>query len=529
MKVFNLFSNNIEKCILFLFLISLVFCMSSCTKHDMLESRTSIVDNILSKDQLKMQFGYAFAKVLAEDSDVREIVKEEALKKIDYDYDVLYMLIKDRKNHAGNTIEDLVLRYISTDSLSIIIDMLPNLTIFVPELPENVFSAQVWDAFNVIPKVAVRLDSSNDVPILDELGNKRVLCSSEIPAFPVVVIKENERMLLNMSSHTRTFSDKALNNNALMFIDSAFDNMSMKTRISRDRRSAIGSTIGKTMDSRFAKLKEAYEKYPIGTGWQRDYIYYDISSTKPNGPFNYQYKEFLWGFEMTGDVLGAIRKISDQTGDPQYNGNVRGKHGDKLVVEGNGWTDGEFEFKVKVYVASKTGVGNEFVTYFRVKASKLFWVTGTRKGDVYTIYSAKNAKVLFETPIPLFSWNLEDYSSTIKIAIEEVDAVETITQTNTTTSEFATNFGFDATFGEGVKLGAKYGVSAKTTKTVTYQVSTTKGNDELGEVIVNFGDEILKDTTVLGSPKAYHPYYLNLSPQYYTGWYRLYIAPGPIN
>ena len=507
------------------------FCVLSCGKVDLMSDNLNEREmTYISKDQLKMQFGSAFAKVLAEDKEVREIVKEEALKQIDYDYDVLYLMIKDRKNKMGNTVEQLLLKYIPEASLSIIVDMIPNLTIFIPELPENTFSAETWDISSVIPKVAVRLFSSNKVPIWSILGKERILAPNEIPAFPVVVIKENERVVTDTSLKTRQILDNRLH--GLVFLDSSFDNLSTNgrmivTRSSPYERPPHGA---RTMDPRFAKVKEAYEKVPKGTGWQRDYIYYNISSSNPNGPFQYQYKEFLWGFEMNGDVVGAINKISDQAGEPQYYGNVTGTTiGGAIRVEGSGWTDGEFEFKVKVYVASKTAVGNEFVTYFRIKATDLFDITAARNGDVYTVHSARNKRVLFAEPIPLFSWNLDNYSSTIKIAIEEVDNAETIVQTSSTTSEFATNFGFDATFGEVVKLGGKFGASAKVNKTITYQVSTTKGNDELGEVIINFGDDILVNTTSIGTPSGGNYFYLNMTPQYYTGWYRLFISPGAIN
>ncbi|WP_444106958.1 hypothetical protein [Bacteroides sp.] len=517
------------KFIVSLLLSASAFCLSSCEQADLVNDNLDNGDvTFVSKDQLKMKFGSAFAKVLAEDKEAREIVKEEALKQIDYDYDVLYLMIKDRKNKMGNTLEQLLLKYIPQDSLSIIVDMIPNLTIFVPELPENTFSAETWNISNMIPKVAVRLTSSSEIPIWSVLGKERILAPNEIPAFPVVVIKENERIIASSSSNTRQVLDNRLN--GLAFLDSSFDNLSTNDKMivtrSTYERYHQGSS---TMDPRFTKVKEAYEKVPKGTGWQRDYIYYNISSSNPNGPFQYQCKEFLWGFEMNGDVVGAINKISDQAGDPQYYGNVTGIIMGKIRVVGSGWVDGEFEFKVKVYVASKTAVGNEFVTYFRIKATDLFDITAARNGDVYTVYSAKNKRVLFADPIPLFSWNLDNYSSTIKIALEEVDNTETIVQTSSTTSEFATNFGFDATFGEVVKLGGKFGASAKVNKTVTYQVSTTKGNDELGEVIINFGDDILVDDTSMGTPLNGKYFYLNMSPQYYTGWYRLFISPGSIN
>ena len=55
----------------------------------------------------------------------------------------------------------------------------------------------------MIPKVAVRLFSSNKVPIWSILGKERILAPNEIPAFPVVVIKENERVVTDTSLKTR--------------------------------------------------------------------------------------------------------------------------------------------------------------------------------------------------------------------------------------------------------------------------------------------------------------------------------------
>lgn len=503
----------------------------ACNEGDLMDwpNNSTKYNNITDKDLLKTKFGYALAKVLAEDKDVRKIIRNEALKKINYDYDVLYAMIKNKKNHGGETVEELLLKYISKDSLSIITNQLPTLTIFVPELPENAFSAEKWDILNTIPKVAIRLSSPINTPILDNLGNKRILLANEIPLFPVVVIKENERITASKAALTRAVTNNELERNGFTFLDTSFNNLSTKLQTKN-------SATRLTVNNNFDKLKEAYNKYPNGTGWQRDYIYYNISSETPNGPFNYSYKEYIWGFEMVGDVQGAINKISDQSGDPQFKGNIISESGGKIRVSGSGWTDGEFEFQVKAYVASKTAVGNELTTFFRIKGTDLFDVKGYRNGDVIKVRSGENKKVLFQEPIPFFSWNLEDYSSTIKISIEEVDANETIKNTISSTNDFATNFSFDKTIGKTLKLGAQFGGSTKDSRTVTFERTTTLGNDELGEIVVNFGDIVLVDATnVIRSwtPPRHRPTssisYPNFSPQYYTGWYRLYIAPGPIN
>lgn len=39
---------------------------------------------------------------------VRKLIKEEAIKQFDYDYDVLYMLVKDKKLSGGGTLEEFL-------------------------------------------------------------------------------------------------------------------------------------------------------------------------------------------------------------------------------------------------------------------------------------------------------------------------------------------------------------------------------------------------------------------------------------
>lgn len=548
MNVSIFFKSTCKYILLACLLSSVCWSMSSCDDNYLsndyqTERRKSIQNVNVTKDHFKAKFGYALAKVLVEDQGIRQIIKEEALKKIDYDYDVLYSMIKNSKSKTGRTLEELLLKYIPSDSLSMITELLPTLTIFVPQLPENIFSAETWDSSNTIPKVGIRLSSS--VPIVDEFGNERILHSDEIPAFPVIVVKENERVIVNNSPNSRSISNNELNNIGLTFIDPTFDNSVCQTRRKGDRNKNRGNNGGiskrdSLMDPRFQTLKEAYKEFPTGTGgWQRDYIYYNITSANPNGPFNNQYREYIWGFQMEGDVLGVVNKICDQQ-DPYFKGNIKawvpnyrtGGLMPRIEAGVTGWTDGEFEFQVKTYVASTTAVGNEIISYFRVKASDLFSIVGERKGDVIKIYTATNKLVLFNNPIPLFSWNLEEYSSTIKMEIEEVDLPQVTKTSVTGSSEFATNFKFEPKWNKVVKTGIGFGGSAKTSKSVTYEITTTLGNDALGEVIISFGDPVLKDTTFLGANSHYtsttNPYYyLNLSPQYYTGWYRVYVGPGP--
>lgn len=134
--------------------------------------------------------------------------------------------------------------------------------------------------------------------------------------------------------------------------------------------------------------------------------------------------------------------------------------------------------------------------------------------------------------VPLIDWNLENYAISIRIAVEEIDEQITTSQTTKTACEFAANFGYDIGFGETVKYGLKFGSSAKTTQTVSFTVSKTNGNDELGEVIVNFYDDILynKDLTLsyTRGSRSNYDYFgepAGFNTRYVGGHFRIYIAP----
>lgn len=123
--------------------------------------------------------------------------------------------------------------------------------------------------------------------------------------------------------------------------------------------------------------------------------------------------------------------------------------------------------------------------------------------------------------IPLFEWDLENYSSIVKISIEEADGIETQRESTTTTSEFATNFEFNAEWQTVVKLGGKFGASSKNTVSTVFDKTRTLGNDELGDVLINFADLILTgDMQTVNYEKV--PKFNN---KYYASWYKIELAP----
>ncbi len=168
----NLFEWNklFRKTMLFL---SLGLLITSC-QNENLVSQTSNSSankpeipfesiNFNENGKLKLKFAEAFSNALIANKDLRRLVKEEALKQFDKDYDVLYALVKNKsltpsdylekssnktsKNllqksaHALTLREALLPFFNSETELTEIEQKLPLLTIFVPELPLGAFSA----------------------------------------------------------------------------------------------------------------------------------------------------------------------------------------------------------------------------------------------------------------------------------------------------------------------------------------------------------------------------------------------------
>ena len=526
--------------LVFLVYLSVASCNESLNDIDKNVVSATFLEQSESNLILKQKFSSALVKVLGQNEEVRSLIKEEALKQIDFDYDVLYCLIKDKQLKNGVTLEEYLEKYLTSDELKCIHKQLPTLTLFVPTLPENSFSVHSWNTIDELPAVAVKVSDNNDVKIYYGNGETEVFPADIIPGFPVVVVKENERIVRNGEILSKTVSENIEETN-LIFVDEIFNNLhgkdlvNTKTRANRPDRPVPLPKVDNPEDYLPANMKKTYEAYKIyknTTGWQRDYIYYGITPTTDKGPFDYNMKEFLVGFELMGDALGFYRKIADQDGDPKSSIPIGG------VLPANSsiitWTEGEYEFKVTTYVGSKSTIGTEYKSFFRLKPDQLFRAEvervisrpGMPGYTVYKLVGLKSKRV--DLDLPLFEWDLENYGATIKIAIEEVDGQETEVNSISSSIEFATNFGFDASFGEKVKFGVKFGSTIKEVLNVSNTITKTLGGDELGEVIINFADPV-----VISDEFRYH-YKPRTNPReqavvdyteptfnskYYTGWY----------
>lgn len=457
----------------------------SCRKNE-LAKNTDIEDRHFYLET--SNFAVALAKTLKNEPLVRDLIKAESLRQIDKDYDVLFVLVKDKLLDDGETLRQKIDRYAQDMDLDGFLNKNPLLTIYVPELPE--FNAEIWDTKLQIPEVAVEPDNIQSlmrkVEVYDSEGIKNELDFSLVPGTPTIVVKKNERIII-YEEETAKSSEKILKESdfpvpfsqigttTFAFASPDFNNLAAQTN-----RPASSSDIDPVNIAAFNS----------GNEWQRDYVYYGITPTNQTGLFTNRYSEFVVSMKFLNP--NDYYLVSDQQNDPKLD--------DGWIISFSGypqpkWIEGNFEFRMSVLINAKNGVGQELKKVFTAKGSDLF--TPVYKKLLHPHYKLESitAKEFRPVSLELIPWDLEQYGLAWKFIVSEFDPSEEVTYSVTNTSVFGGNFSFDPVFSGTVKGGAKFGASVQTTHSTTYTYKTTTGSDELGEGILEFRSPIIVSQT----------------------------------
>jgi len=514
---------------------------SSCSSE---EPTTPQTQNTINKEipfssikmdengQLKMKFAESLANALVANKDLRRLVKEEALKQFDKDYDVMYQLVKNKsltpidyngksngkidksifsKSSQATTFRQALLPFFKNEAELLEIEQkIPLLTIFVPDLPLGTFSAETWDVNdeNQVPDVALRLNTTNDVPVIGKDGNNYVIEAELTPGFPIIVIKENERVRVKKNSNNKTAKLATVGFENFEYIDDNFD-----PDASNPNPPIVNNN---TIDQFLIDSYNVWEGYAAG-GWQRDNIYYGLTPTKTTGSINGNFREYITSFRMTGDPKLALNTIAinSSPGDPDPINNP-----DYRLGSSTGWTDGGFEFRVYVFYGSQSSAdGLSTIRSFNANPGDLFelkyssYSRGSwpfKRTFIKTeIIATKNINLMdpkFDTNLEIITWDLSTYSNRWKFVFEEVDIPTRNQKTETFGSKFNTNFELNAAAG-GIleKVGLKFGASYEQTKSNTYLVEWTTQSNGLGDSNVPFMDNVVNKNPLTNQfePRTY--------------------------
>lgn len=476
-----------------------------CEKENLVDNSKETEIETLSTNTplLYNQFAAILSKAVSESSNLRAFIKHQALKEFNNDHDVLYNYVKNEKIDSKLTFKELLSQYQEyPNQLDIIENTIPTLTIFVPSLVEAKFNPDNWDTNKDIPMIATNIMKKNgEIPVYEDGDEVFTLNKNEIPGFPILVVKPNERVRV-----TKDIKLKGSNigKESFEFLSPAFNGL-LKTK----------GTVGAWDYTTDPSIMTAYQEFGVDvTKWQRDYVYYRLTNQQTTGPLQRNMRETIAMVKLTRD---ALNKISDQTGDP-----VLTPYPNQTVelpspsptrpeimtaIQKNAWTEGKFEFRFDVLINNKSGVGNVQQIYLSVDPTDLFYIGNTYtlgykngKAQVVITYthndpseSGRNFNELeYKCHLPIINWDLQTNSPIWRISLAEVDNTETITVKEGITNEFATNFGIGLDINVGVvKLGLNYGHSNKETFTREVTTSKTVGEDDLGSVLVNFSDPII--------------------------------------
>lgn len=472
-------------------------------------------------------FAQILSKAVYNNTEVREFLKSEAIKQFDNDYDVFYPFIKDKKVTEDKTFRDILLTYCEDEkTLLEIEETLPLLNILVPDLTYvGDFNAENWDTSD--NEVAVSFVEGNNESVLFADGESLdILKPGEIPGFPVLVVKNNER--LKMTAATKA---AGASNCSYEFISDAYNGQLRPQTKSQDEINLNPEIEDDFMpaSSIDASIIQAYEESKSNpAALDRDFIYYGLCKAHPkNGVLNTNIRECLYKFKIDFNKYSII---ADQDEDPHLQDVVNKKSElSNAEVISRIWTNGNFEMCFDAFIGSgkqasvqshsiqlsvtphelfnidKIHVNYRHSTKFR-HSKYTYWVDAKDLKPKWVL--AKKSymdNLVFTAP-----WDLANNSLNIILVMYEKDNSETITRTETASMEFANSSNFSASNTSGSQLNKlDVGISSKTSHSTTITITQTKESDALGRLMVNFSDPIILGEMTKNGVKGYRIFTVN--------------------
>lgn len=533
-------------------LVLAAILLISCDKNELDQSvqieDASIEIAILDKTESQKEFAQLLSKAIFEHQALRALIKEEALKQFDKDYDVFYPLIKNKEVENGKTVRDLLLSYCDDkQKLSRIEETLPLLNIYVPDFSLfHDFNAENWDVSD--NEIAVTPLTDNFERIFYGNGDSLfTLASQEIPGFPCLVVKDNDRLKIVNNNKTRS----TLNFADYEFIDSEFDG-SIKPDIESQnttRWSPYDWDVDDEIVNPSSVVSDAFLHF--GTDpvyWQRDYIYYGMTKNNPkNGVFNPQIREFIHKIKIHPSVLSTI---SDQNDPYHTNVEVKSDNKDPLTwaqIVDRIWTDGNFELRFYIYTGSRNGTSTLVPEsrMYNVSPKELFRINKVKhriKGGglfhrdrhTYWIDSMDDVEGVWhplrDGGLQLEQWDIANGSMSMTIRIEENDPSQTIERETTISTKYTNSQNFKIDVGLGgiiekiVKLDLSFGSTnqSETNKVERTKWTTTLNSDPMGTVTFYFSDPVIKGYQYYPGFDIYNGYSVG------TGYIDIMLLPRPI-
>ena len=513
-----------------LYTVACALFMFSCTQDDNLfveENAGDVpVQTELSTAEAQTKFAVILSKAVSNSEEVRSFLKEEALAYFDNDNDVFYPFVKDKivPGTGSQTFRNILLSYCdSEEELKAIEKSQPLLNILIPDLTLFWdFNAQKWNTSDNEVAVFCRDDETNS--LYENGENIGQLPVGEIPGFPCLVIKNNERLRVNNAA-TRTVDGVGYE-----FISDAYDGSKRKAQ-TRDSYYYEDVEPQEDLDKPvsaselYDKAIKAYQEFKdVPSAYQRDYIYYGITKANKPGVLNQNIREKLYRFRINKNAFAPIsddKLNSDpKNQDPDLVESFEKKGGGYTTAEilQKIWTEGMFEIVFKPTKAVEgsdiTAIGDDI--HLSCAANQLFSLDSIyvhhenrtlfrhSKNIYYPDYKCLSSKWVYpallddgtsDNQVLTEPWDLTSKSMTIHLLVSEKDGVGSETVRKTILNEFAdkADFSFEAGGGDDVKTNAKlgYGFSSTHSETSVVEYTREEGSDDLGSITFRYQDPVI--------------------------------------
>lgn len=365
-------------------IVSVVFGISSCSKSSIDLEKVQLLD--VHDEQSAMEnFSVALSSAVYSYPEVRDFLKAEALKRFDYEDEVFYPFVKEMSIGNLGTFREILVRELGgEEKMAQIEKELPTLTILVSDAswfdPEG-FCLDRWDTSE--PCVAVTYREKDGI-CRRLFGDGYLLGEIEegtLPGGPVLIVKESERMVANVSTKSESVEYSFLFDE----FDASKNPVDTKARYSwewlneeqPDSSDLMSEAVLYSINPDLIKAYNLFKNNSFAC--QNDYIFYGMTSNSTKGRLRTDVKNKIYRLKL---LSSAFPRVFDDS----LKNDIRFKDTWKTQDYGRGyemeptkeevyaklWGDGLLELKFTILAGSRSGTSSVYP--LSVNASDLFAV-----------------------------------------------------------------------------------------------------------------------------------------------------------
>lgn len=459
-----------------------------------MNTRTEVISTSMDKDSAISKFAQILSLVTYQNIEIREFLKNEAIKRFDMNNDILYLNIKD-KEIGNKSFRNWLIDYSSETIISDIEENVPLLNILIPEIP--IFDISIENININDQDIPIVVNNHEGMALFLNGSYQLTIPEGELPNFHTIVVNENNRVIIN---------DTRSNSEPFTFLSPYYDRNyveSHKTRAIYDNPYAVG---GRAMQS-----FSYFNNNNYSTGLQRDFIYYGLTPDSDTGTFHPEVSEYLLFLEVNpkGYFVISDDHINEINGDPHIIESTIVKRGGTYTEEElitKMWSQGAFNFRFEIY-SSNSSIPQTLRLPFYPQDLWIFniekefqhstWFRDTKY--TYKIdprnFKAKRAPI---ENVSFGKWDLSKEGLERYIMIYEEDKKATVSQnieyeiTKFTSSKISNDLKIGLGTSSSGSIGTEFNSSTTTREKRTFTYTYDEADDPLGTIKVYFYDPIIE-------------------------------------